>query len=140
MNIKRFYPSCRCGTVPCISDPNPHGILGNKFNKRLEYFASCDYSLLLVDFKENQTLLLCKKSSQKNLRNRKTLSIHETHFVERKNKSRKPDKNSSFRRLEFMREKKPTKNAVQEFHLCCTSNFKSLQFSQGLTRLKKGIS
>jgi hypothetical protein len=29
-------------------------------------------------------------------------SIHEKHFVERKNEGRKPDKNPSLRRLEFM--------------------------------------
>jgi hypothetical protein len=33
---------------------------------------------------------------------RKLESIHEQHFVERKNESRKPDKNSSLRRLDFM--------------------------------------
>jgi hypothetical protein len=33
---------------------------------------------------------------------RKLENIHEKHFVERKNEVRKPDKNSSLRRLEFM--------------------------------------
>jgi hypothetical protein len=32
----------------------------------------------------------------------KLKSIHKKHFVERKNEGRKPDKNSSLRRLEFM--------------------------------------
>ncbi len=42
------------------------------------------------------------KSLTKYLRNKKLKSIHEDHFVEQKNESRKPNKNSSLRRLEFM--------------------------------------
>jgi hypothetical protein len=38
---------------------------------------------------------------------RKLESFHETHFVERKNKGRKPDENSSLRRLEFMHAQQP---------------------------------
>ncbi len=47
---------------------------------------------------------------------KKLESIHEYHFVERKNEGRKRDKNSSLRRLEFV-PRKANKNAVQEFHL-----------------------
>jgi hypothetical protein len=40
---------------------------------------------------------------RKKIRETKKLeSIHEYHFVERKNESRKPGKNLSLRRLEFM--------------------------------------
>jgi hypothetical protein len=38
---------------------------------------------------------------------RKLESFHETHFIERKNKSIKPDENSSPRRLEFMPAQQP---------------------------------
>ena len=38
---------------------------------------------------------------------RKLESFHERHFVERKNKGRKPDENSSLRRLEFMPAQQP---------------------------------
>jgi hypothetical protein len=42
------------------------GILGHKFEKRLESFAQCySQSLLLADFKENHTLLWFYKSVQK---------------------------------------------------------------------------
>jgi hypothetical protein len=57
--------------------------------------------LLLADFTENHTLLgfyLNKKIPD----TRKLESFYETHFVERKNEARKPDENSSLRRLEFM--------------------------------------
>jgi hypothetical protein len=43
------------------------------------------------------------KNAYKNIcKTRKTESMHEKHFVERKNEGRKPDKNSSPGRLEFM--------------------------------------
>ncbi len=49
----------------------------------------------------------------------------EQHFVELKNEGRKPDKNSSLRRLRSLcpePEASTKKNDVQEFHLCthCT--------------------
>jgi hypothetical protein len=81
------------------------GILGHQFKKRLKSFASSySQSLLLADFKENHTLLSFLKILTKNPRNKKTqvYSIHEYHFVKQKNEDRKPDKNSSLRRLEFM--------------------------------------
>jgi hypothetical protein len=40
-----------------------------------------------------------------------------SNFVELKYEDRKPDKNSSLRRLQFMTKETSTKNAVQEFHL-----------------------
>jgi hypothetical protein len=48
------------------------GILGHKFNKRLESFGAC-YSqpLLLGDFKANHTLLWFSKSLQKMYETRK---------------------------------------------------------------------
>jgi hypothetical protein len=72
-------------------------------NKRLESFAPC-YSqfLLLADFKENHILLWLKKSLQKIRETRNLESIYEKHFVEWKNSGRKPDKNSSLRRIGFM--------------------------------------
>ncbi len=39
---------------------------------------------------------------KKSPKTRKPKSFHETHFGERKNEGRKPDENSSLRRLEFM--------------------------------------
>jgi hypothetical protein len=78
------------------------GILGHQFHKRLESFALCySQSFLLADFKENQTLLWFTQYLQKNSR-KKIESIHEKHFVEEKHEGRKPNKNSSRRRLEFM--------------------------------------
>jgi hypothetical protein len=50
--------------------------------------------------KTNSSLVL--KSFQKIRETRKLKSIHEQHFVEMKNEGRKPDKNSSLRRLKFM--------------------------------------
>jgi hypothetical protein len=48
------------------------------------------------------TLLLGFKNTKKICETRKLEYIHEKHFVEQKNEGRKPDKNSSTRRLEFM--------------------------------------
>jgi hypothetical protein len=43
------------------------------------------------------------KNAYKKIREaRKLKSIHKQHFVERKNEGRKPDKNSSLKKLEFM--------------------------------------
>jgi hypothetical protein len=59
---------------------------------------------------------LVLKSLQKISETRKLEFIHEYHFVERENEVRKPDKNSSFRRLEFMTQKPrlkiPFKNSI----------------------------
>jgi hypothetical protein len=60
-------------------------------------------------------------SGFKNLRIKKPESIREQHFVEGKNEGRKLDNDSSLRRLEFM-PRTSTKNVVQEFHLCLSSN------------------
>ncbi len=74
------------------------------------------YSLSTGGFfkKTMQTLLWFSKYIQKNPRNK---FIHEQHFTEKKNEGRKPDKDLSLRRLQFMPAKTLTKNAVQEFHL-----------------------
>jgi hypothetical protein len=62
------------------------------------------------------TLIL--KIRIKNLQNKKLESIREKHLVERRNKGRKPVKNSSLRRHELMpRNLNYRKNAVQEIHL-----------------------
>ncbi len=50
-------------------------------------------SIVYYDFK-NPYKKICET--------KKLESLHEQHFVERKNESRKPDKNSSLRRLKFM--------------------------------------
>jgi hypothetical protein len=51
-----------------------------------------------------------------NLQNKKTQSIHEKHFVERKNVGRKSDKTRLWEDLSLC-PKTSTKNTVQEFHL-----------------------
>ncbi len=81
------------------------GILWHQFKKRLESFASC-YSQSPFwywrIFKENHTPLMVLLILTKIRQTRKLESIHEYHFVERKNKGRKLDNNSSLRRLEIM--------------------------------------
>jgi hypothetical protein len=73
-------------------------------------------SLLLVVLKKT-ILFFGFKNLYKKIRETKKLeSIHEYHFVERENKGRKLDKNSSLLRLECMPETS-TKNAVPEFQL-----------------------
>jgi hypothetical protein len=52
----------------------------------------------------------------KNPRTRKFESVHEEHYVERKNDGIKPDKNSSLEDSS-LRPETSTKNAFQEFHL-----------------------
>jgi hypothetical protein len=77
-----------------------------KCNKRLESFAPC-YSQSILPWRIlTEIILFCgfKKPYKKIRETRKPKSIHEKHFVERKNEGRKPDKDSSLRRLEF----KPT--------------------------------
>jgi hypothetical protein len=83
-------------------------LLDIKFYKRLESFAPW-YSqfLLLADFEENCSFLWFKKPVQKIREIKRRESIHEQHFVERKNEGRKTDKaqvwqDSSLRRLEFI--------------------------------------
>ncbi len=72
------------------------GILGHYLDKILESFAPChSQSLLLADFKDNQTLLWFQKYIQKIREARKLESIHEYHFVERVEKL-------SLRRLQLM--------------------------------------
>jgi hypothetical protein len=79
------------------------GILGHQSNKRLESFAPChSQSLLLADLKETVLFSGFQDPHTKIRETRKLGAIHEKHFVERKNKGRKTDKNSSPRRLEFM--------------------------------------
>jgi ribosomal protein S21 len=56
-----------------------------------------------------------KNPYEKIRKTRKLKSIHEYHFVERKNEGRKPDKKSSQRRLKFM-PRNLDRNAVQEFY------------------------
>jgi hypothetical protein len=65
-----------------------------------------------------ETILLSDlKNLYKKIRETRKLEyIHEQHLVERKNAGRKPNKNSSHRRLKFM-PRTSTKNAIQEFHL-----------------------
>ncbi len=88
-------------------------ILGQHFNKRLESFAPWySKSFLLVDFKENHTLLWFKKSVKKP-RYKKTRVYP---WIEPKNDGRKPDKNWFWEDLSLCPESS-TKNAVQEFHL-----------------------
>jgi hypothetical protein len=53
-------------------------------------------------FKENQTLLWFKNAYKKICEKRKREFISEHHLVESKNEGRKPDKNSSLSRIEFM--------------------------------------
>ncbi len=66
----------------------------NLIKDQSKYFAPCySKSLLLVDF-------LKRKPYSSLVLNQKTCEIR--HFLEQKNESRKPDKNSSLRRLEFM--------------------------------------
>jgi hypothetical protein len=59
--------------------------------------------------------LVLKLLTKKIRETRKLEYFHEKHFVKRKNEDRKPDKNSSLRRLELMLTS--TKNPVQEFQL-----------------------
>ncbi len=69
--------------------------LAINLTKRLESFAHCcSQSLLLADLKENYTysFLLLNKPYKKIHETRKPETFHETHFVERKNEGRKPDK------------------------------------------------
>jgi hypothetical protein len=64
--------------------------------KELESFAPCDsQSLILQDFKENHTLLWFKNPNKK-ISKEKNSSL----FMNC-NEGRKPNKNSSLRRLEF---------------------------------------
>jgi hypothetical protein len=59
-------------------------------------------SLLLADFKENHTLLWFLKSFKKSAKQENsTLFMNSIICIEWKNVGRKPDKNSSLRRLEF---------------------------------------
>ncbi len=72
---------------------------------------------LLADFSESR-LFSGFKIPYKNIHEtRKLESIHEQHLVEMKKEGRKPDKNSSLRRLEFKPIEISSKNAVQELHL-----------------------
>jgi hypothetical protein len=57
------------------------------------------------------TLLL--KINIKNLRNKKMKSIRDKHFVEQKNEARKPNRNSSLRRLEFFSQRHPLKIRIK---------------------------
>jgi hypothetical protein len=81
------------------------GILGHQFTK--------DSSLLLhaIDIPFNwqtfkKTILISGfKILEKNPRNKKTQVYSRIVFLKRKNEGRKPDKNSSLKRLEFMPKK-----------------------------------
>jgi hypothetical protein len=91
------------------------GILGLQFNKRLESFApSFLHSLLLADFKENHTLLLFYKYTQKFRETRKLESIHEKHFVQRKNKGRKLESHKTRVNAQNPRLKMPFKNSISK--------------------------
>ena len=62
--------------------------------KDCESFASCYLQYLLpADFKEHQTLHRFSRSLQKIRETIKLESVHEGHFVERKNEDRKLDRN-----------------------------------------------
>jgi hypothetical protein len=88
----------RCDPANTYEDRDE--ILGHQFDKRLESFAPC-YSTCGFYRKPYSTLVL--KIHTKEIREKGNLeSIHEKHFVERKNEGRKPDKNWRLRRLEFM--------------------------------------
>jgi ribosomal protein S21 len=71
---------------------------------------------LQADFKRKSYSTLVLKIHKKIRKTRKFASIREKHLLERKNEGRKPDKNSSLRRLEF-RLRNLKENAVQEFYL-----------------------
>jgi hypothetical protein len=61
-----------------------------------------DPAVQLTDFAVNHSLLWFFRTLYKKLREtRKLESIYEKHIVEQKNQGRKPDKNSSLRRIEF---------------------------------------
>jgi hypothetical protein len=69
-------------------------------------------------YRKPYSTLVLNIHTKKSTKQKELESLHEKHFVERKNEGRKPDKNSSLRRLEFVpRAETSTKNAVQEFHL-----------------------
>ncbi len=81
------------------------GIFGHQFDKRLETFAPCytqSFYWWIFLRKPGGTYSGFKKCIQKNLRTRKIESFRGEHFVESKDEGRKPDNNSSLRRLEFM--------------------------------------
>ncbi len=93
-------------------------ILGHLFEKRLESLASCNsIPSILADFTENNTLLWFYKSIQKIYKTRNLESIHEYHFVERRNKSRKLEKKLGFKKDLYLCPETSTKNVIQEFHL-----------------------
>ncbi len=73
------------------------GILRYQFNKRPESFCSMQ---LEAGFKKTIFFSGFKDSSKKSARKHK--SIYLLRFVEQKNEGRKPDKNASLTRLEFM--------------------------------------
>jgi hypothetical protein len=79
---------------------NRDKILGHHFNKGsillLHAIHSPFYWRMLTK------TILFSGPYKKIRKTRKLESIHKYHFVERKNEGRKPDKNSSLRRLEFL--------------------------------------
>ncbi len=89
-------------------------ILEHKFKKRLESIAQCFTQFLLLADKKNSTLGL--KSLQKNPRNKKTWDYLWIAFCSTENEGRKPNKNSSLKRLGLCPETS-TKKAVQELHI-----------------------
>ncbi len=82
----------------------PDGILGHQFNKRLESFSPCFHRPFYWRMLKKTKVFSGFKNPYKKIRETKKT---------RKNKDRKPDKNLSLIRLEFM-----PRNAVQEFYLC----------------------
>ncbi len=75
--------------------------LDNQFDKRLESFSPCySQSLLPTDFYRNPHSTLVFKYIQKTW-NKKPRDYSWKHFVGQKNENRKPDTNSSLRRLEW---------------------------------------
>ncbi len=88
--------------VPIEKDSGTPSLI-DLLNKRLESFAPCySQSLPLADLKKTILLSGLQILKKKIGETRQLGSINEWHFVEQKKVGRKPDKNSSPRRLEFM--------------------------------------
>jgi hypothetical protein len=84
-------------SVPCYSYTQE--ILEHQFEKKTRVFCSMLFSVLSTGglYRKPYPTLVFKIHTRKIRETRKHESIHEYHFVERKNEGRKPDKNSSLR-------------------------------------------
>jgi hypothetical protein len=79
------------------------GIHGHQFNKRLELLHAIHSPFYLWILKKTILFSGFKNPYKKIRETRKLESIHRWLFVEGKNEGGKPDKNSSQRRLEFIK-------------------------------------